>query len=112
MQNPQTVLQPSEAFARPNGMQWRLHCPECGAEEIERGDFDEATGQAPYDPDDDSGGDEASVTVHPDNDSYDSPFGTRGGYVEVRMWCAGGHAFRLIVANHKGAEFIGVLRGQ
>ncbi|MFF3934209.1 hypothetical protein [Streptomyces hirsutus] len=50
------------------------------------------------------------MTVHPDRDEYASPIGTRGGLVEIRMWCAGGHAFQLVVANHKGAEYVAVVR--
>jgi hypothetical protein len=55
------------------------------------------------------GGDHHAVTVHPDQDAYASPIGTRGGYVDVRLWCAAGHAFSLVVANHKGAQFIAVV---
>ncbi|MGW2550111.1 hypothetical protein [Streptomyces sp. NPDC001635] len=85
---------------------WRLQCPECAAPEIERGRLDE-NGYA----DETSRGDAAAVTVHPDKDGYGSPLGTRGGYVEINLWCAAGHNFSLVVANHKGAEYVGVVTG-
>jgi hypothetical protein len=47
--------------------------------------------------------------VHPDHDDYDSPIGTRGGYVRVDLECSGGHSYALIVASHKGAEFLGLV---
>lgn len=71
---------------------WKLRCPECGEECVER-----------------HGGDDAAVTVHPDRDQYDSPIGTRGGYVKVELFCPAGHGFDLVIANHKGCEFIGVV---
>ncbi|MFH8581647.1 hypothetical protein [Streptomyces zaomyceticus] len=111
MQPHEKALSPATMTASPGTLIWQLACPECGATEIERGDFDEEAGTVPYDPDDETpGGDEKSVTVHPDKDSYSSPIGTRGGFVEIRMWCAGGHAFQLIIANHKGAEYLAAVR--
>jgi hypothetical protein len=83
-----------------DGLHWLLHmpCPECGEFTIEQ------TGPGNGD---DYGLDHTAVTVHPDRDSYDSPIGTRGGYTEVDLWCPAGHHFALIIANHKGEEFIG-----
>ncbi|GGS96373.1 hypothetical protein [Streptomyces violaceus] len=108
MPNHHTVLQPTKDL--PEELAWRVQCPECSAPEIERGELDE-TGALPYDPDDDAdSGDHTAVTVHPDRDAHDSPIGTRGGYVEIRLWCGMGHNFRLIVANHKGAEYLAVVR--
>jgi hypothetical protein len=72
---------------------WQLRCPECGEDCVER-----------------LGGDDASVTVVSDRDEYDSPIGTRGGFVCVKLFCSTGHGFDLIIANHKGLEFIGVKR--
>jgi hypothetical protein len=110
MQHHQTVLHPTSDLGElPETLTWRVQCPQCSAPEIERGALDE-TGSLPYDPDDDSGGDHTAVTVHPDRDAHDSPIGTRGGYVEIRLWCGAGHNFRLIVANHKGAEYIAAVR--
>lgn len=103
-----TVLQPTKDLTEE--LAWRVQCPECSAPEIERGELD-GTGALPYDPDDDAeGGDHTAVTVHPDRDAHDSPIGTRGGYVEIRLWCGMGHNFRLVVANHKGAEYLAVVR--
>lgn len=73
---------------------WLLHCPVCGDDCVEQ--------MGP------GGGDHTAVTVHPDRDSYDSPIGTRGGYVAVQLFCPAGHGFDLIIANHKGQEYIGV----
>lgn len=80
-------------------MQWILHmpCPECGQPGVEQ------TG--PHDGD----GDHRAVTVHPDRDEYDSPIGTRGGYTQIDLWCPDGHQFALIIANHKGDEYIGAV---
>jgi hypothetical protein len=89
----------------PGAMSWRVHCPECAASEVERGPFDEGENEETHD-----GGDHQAVTVHPDTDSYISPIGTRGGYVNVELCCAAGHAFRLVVANHKGAEYVGIVQ--
>jgi hypothetical protein len=47
--------------------------------------------------------------IQPDRDGYDSPIGTRGGYVSVALGCGAGHEFYLVIANHKGAEFIAVI---
>jgi hypothetical protein len=79
---------------RPNYLLWELHCPECGQVGVEQ--------MGP-------GGDHGAVTVHPDRDDYDSPIDTRGGYTRIKLFCPAGHGFDLIVANHKGAEFIGVV---
>ncbi|MBA6433870.1 hypothetical protein [Streptomyces sp. GMR22] len=49
------------------------------------------------------------MTVQPDGDDYDSPLGTRGGYVRVDLTCSSGHGFAFIMSNHKGAEFVGVV---
>jgi len=76
-------------------LSWALLCPECGEMGIDRPDL---------------GGDHASVTVHPDRDDYDSPVGTRGGYVRIDLVCCAGHAFSLIIGNHKGTEVIGLVQ--
>ncbi|MFF4952566.1 hypothetical protein [Streptomyces chattanoogensis] len=89
------VLVPMQRITPDWSMRWQLMCPACGAGEVENVDY------AP---------DHEAVTVHPDRDEYDSPIGTRGGYVRVDLECsAGGHGFALIVGNHKGAEFVGVV---
>lgn len=81
--------------AHPRGtLQWQLCCPECGEDVVDRAGF------VP---------DHEAVTIQPDRDGYDSPLGTRGGYLRVDLSCVAGHAFALIIANHKGAEFIGVM---
>jgi hypothetical protein len=49
------------------------------------------------------------ISVHPDRDQYASPLGTRGGFLGVALTCADGHRFDLVIANHKGTEFIGVV---
>ncbi|ETA00755.1 hypothetical protein CcI6DRAFT_03788 [Frankia sp. CcI6] len=86
------VLVPDGTTA--DGLQWQLRCPSCGADTVDRADFAE---------------DHRAVTVFPDRDDYDSPIGTRGGYVQVDLQCPVGHRFALIVANHKGAEFVAVV---
>lgn len=91
----------SAAFGSPDALrlvgayQWQVHCPVCGAGESDRAVV--------------GGGDHEAVTVHPDRDDYDSPIGTRGGYVRVDLECSGGHSYALVVANHKGAEFLGLV---
>jgi hypothetical protein len=81
--------------AHPAGtLQWQLRCPECGDENVDRENY------AP---------DHEAVAIQPDRDDYDSPIGTRGGYVQVSLQCSYGHPFAVVIANHKGAEFIGVL---
>jgi hypothetical protein len=52
------------------------------------------------------GGDNLSVTLAPDRDDYDSPAGTRGGYVRIDLHCPGDHHSSLIIGNHKGAEIL------
>lgn len=81
------------------GVYWMLHmpCPECGEAGVE-----------PTGPDE-GDGDHRAVTVHPDRDEYDSPIGTRGGYTQIDLWCPVGHQFALIIANHKGDEYIGAI---
>jgi hypothetical protein len=56
-----------------------------------------------------SGRDHAAVTLEPDRDGYDSPIATRGGYVSIGLSCPDGHEFDLVIANHKGAEYLGVV---
>ncbi|ADI09732.1 hypothetical protein SBI_06612 [Streptomyces bingchenggensis BCW-1] len=46
--------------------------------------------------------------MQPGRGDYDSPLGTRGGYVRVDLTCSNGHSFAFIVGNHNGAEFVGV----
>jgi hypothetical protein len=74
---------------------WQLCCPVCGAPEVEQGLQ--------------SGGDHTAVTIQPDRDRYDSPIGTRGGYVSIALECGAGHEFYLVTANHKGAEYIALV---
>lgn len=75
---------------------WHLLCPYCGDEIEQWGNGD--------------GGDETAVTIHSDRDAYDSPAGTRGGYVEIRLECTSGeHRFRMLSANHKGAQYISII---
>lgn len=76
-------------------IEWCLLCPECGDSCVEQG----AGG----------GADHTAVEVHPDRDAYDSPIGTRGGFVRVKLFCPSGHGFDLIIANHKGSEAIAVV---
>lgn len=84
------------------GVHWMLHmsCPECDQPGVEQ------TGP------DDGDGDHRAVTVHPDRDEYDSPIGTRGGYTQIDLWCPDGHQFALIIANHKGDEYIGAVAAE
>ena len=90
-------MQPAETVfkldsAESAQLRWQVQCPVCANSNVER------------DPDDD-----ASVRLHPDKDEYASPISTRGGFVEVYLACTSGHRFQIIVANHKGAEFVGVV---
>jgi hypothetical protein len=55
---------------------WRLHCPVCYSADVEQGPGGR--------------GDHPAVTVQPDRDGYDSPIGTRGGYVRIELSCPGG----------------------
>lgn len=87
------VLTPISA-ARPQTLQWQLHCPECGQPSVDREPL---------------GRDHEAVTLHPDRDDYDSPIDTRGGYLHLDLRCVSGHTFALIIGNHKGAEFVGVV---
>lgn len=79
---------------KPKYLLWESRCPECGEIGVEQ------MGR---------GGDHEAVTLHPDRDAYDSPIDTRGGYVKVELFCPSGHGFDLIIANHKGSEFIGIV---
>ncbi|WP_097882709.1 hypothetical protein [Streptomyces sp. st140] len=76
------------------GVRWQLMCPGCGTQNVENANY------AP---------DHEVISVQPDRDEYDSPIGTRGGYVSVDLECDAGHSFALVVGNHKGAEFVGVV---
>jgi hypothetical protein len=87
-----TVLIPGEGMGSAL-YEWTLRCPVCGP------------GQWGLDR---CGGDDASVTVHPDRDDYGSPLGTRGGWVTIKYFCPAGHELWLTIANHKGQEFIGL----
>ena len=68
----------------------QLYCPVCGSDCIDRLDYD----------------DTRSVIVHPDRDDYGSPAGTRGGWVQIQLYCQSGHHFDLLAGNHKGSEFV------
>jgi hypothetical protein len=87
------ILEPAELPGA--AAAWQLSCPLCGADEVEQGPR--------------AGPDHTAVTVQPDRDGYDGPVGTRGGYVSIALDCAAGHAFELVIANHKGAEYVGVV---
>jgi hypothetical protein len=73
---------------------WQVLCPVCRNECVEQ--------QGPT-------GEASAVTVHEDRDEYDSPIATRGGYTQIKLHCPDGHGFDLIVANHKGCQFIGLV---
>ncbi|MBD0671646.1 hypothetical protein [Streptomyces sp. CBMA156] len=88
------ILAPSTHSGPVWSRQWQLMCPACGDEIIDRAN---------------RGPDHESVTVSPDRDEYDSPLGTRGGYVRIDLECSGGHSFAFVIGNHKGAEFLGVI---
>lgn len=92
------ILEPGAPFAGSSGVSWQVLCPKCTDRQpnIDR-----------CDPNGEYGRDEIAVTVHPDRDEYDSPAGTRGGYVEIRLTC-GFHDFSLLIGNHKGEEYITV----
>lgn len=89
------VLTPALQFTQRHV--WQLNCPRCGDQMIDRENWEP---------------DHLAVTVHPDRDQRDSPLGTRGGYVQVDLQCSEGHHFALIIANHKGMEFLGVVNAQ
>ncbi|MGW6912540.1 hypothetical protein ACWGB8_01760 [Kitasatospora sp. NPDC054939] len=65
---------------------WQVHCPRCADAGVERGlpGEDEQPARADADP-------------------------GRARDVWVDMYCAAGHVFHVIVANRKGAEFIGIV---
>jgi hypothetical protein len=85
------VLKPVRSHAVGRDIQWQVCCPSCGDDNIDRDPM--------------SASDHEAVTLHPDRDSYDSPLGTRGGYLQVSLQCLNGHHFALVLTNHKGAEF-------
>lgn len=93
MKSHQQVLTPTDSNKPGLNLRWQVGCPTCGAEEVDR----------------ETGRDHESVMLHPDRDDYDSPIGTRGGYVQIDLTCAEGHEFALVIANHKGAEVVGVV---
>jgi hypothetical protein len=91
----QQTLKLDGVFAPHQGeCKWQVCCPMCQNENVDR---------------DGEGGDHTAVTTHEDNDEYGCPLGTRGGWTEVRYTCGNGHSFSLLVANHKGAEYIGLV---
>jgi len=86
------------AGTTPGTWGWELRCPFCGANTIDRNVDGEYVD------------DHKAVTVHPDQDKYESPIGTRGGFVSISMLCATcGRGFDFVVANHKGSEQIGIV---
>lgn len=93
-----SILEPGASFGGATGLSWQVNCPQC--EPPQQGV--DRYGMEGYGPD------HEAVTVHPDRDEYESPMGTRGGRVEIKLTCVYGHYFTLIIANHKGAEFIGI----
>lgn len=94
---PSPTYLPGVDAPRP-GIFWEFQvmCPRCGDDAVDRGDGEIVA-------------DHQAVTVHPDRDEYKSPLGTRGGYAEIRLFCTAGHRFALIIANHKGAEYVGAV---
>lgn len=96
------VLVPGGTFSTGTGPSWQLHCPHCGPVEygVDRNWDCESADGGEY------SGDHDAVITHPDRDEYDSPMGTRGGWTEIKYYCGRGHAFRLLIGNHKGAEFL------
>lgn len=98
---PREALIPCDptAFA---GQVWAVRCPACGEDCIEQGGLPEVPRE------------QWAVSVHEDLDDYEArnPLSTRGGYTEVRLWCSAcSERFRLVTANHKGAQFLGLARG-
>ena len=89
---PDEVLEPAPEWRAT--LAWQINCPTCGDSTMDRTAF------AP---------DHEAVTLQPDRDEYDSPIGTRGGYVRVELVCPTGHHHALILANHKGAEILAVI---
>lgn len=93
------VLEPGAPFAGAMGLSWQVLCPKCTDRQP---NIDRIGSDGEYGPD------ERAVIVHPDRDEYSSPLGTRGGWVEIQLTC-GFHNFSLVVANHKGEEYIGIM---
>ncbi|MEY9895671.1 hypothetical protein ABIA31_009361 [Catenulispora sp. MAP5-51] len=82
----------------PGPWAWELRCPFCGDNTIDRNVNGEYVD------------DHEAVSVHPDQDKYESPIGTRGGFVSISMLCAACcRGFDFVVANHKGSEQIGIV---
>ena len=98
------------------GLGLEIFCPECG----NASDRASAYGSGPHSLPGDASvlvapnrwgdGDHQSVTVHQDRDDRDAPNGLRGGYVQIDLCCASGHEYALIVGNHKGSEFVGLVK--
>lgn len=56
-------------------------------------------------------GGDSPVEVGPDRDEYESPIGTRGGWLATRPWCSNCWVdFRLVIANHKGTILLGMVK--
>jgi hypothetical protein len=92
---PDEVLEPAPQWQWKAPLAWQINCPTCGDSTMDRIAF-----AAP---------DHEAVTLHPDRDEYDSPIGTRGGYVRVELVCRDGHHHALILANHKGHEILALI---
>lgn len=76
----------------------QLRCPECDEINIDRGAYFGSIV-----------GPDEGVTTFWDEDEYQSPAGTRGGYIQIDMHCAEGHSFSLFIGNHKGSEYLHVM---
>lgn len=77
-----------------------IQCPKCGNDDM----IDRVLPCCAYE----HCADHLAVVVVPDNDDAPSPIGTRGGHVSISLACGCGHHFKLVIANHKGMEFIGI----
>lgn len=86
----------NEVYAQPKGL---IRCVVCNEETMDR--WHDGPGY----------GDHLAVTTHPDEDEREpgNPLGTRGGYTEIRLRCSMGHCQRLVIANHKGDEYIDLI---
>lgn len=81
------AVQPVKADL-PETLQWQVHCPRCADAGIERGIA------------------HAETVVDRAIGTRPSPIVGDNGWVSVSLHCAAGHGFELVVANHKGAEYI------
>lgn len=84
------------------GQRYAVVCPNCGESAIDRYKKDDPE----YYPM--AASDHEAVTVHPDRDNYEpgNPLRSRGGWVQIDLFCpcSPDDVLVLAIGNHKGTE--------